>query len=118
MTISDDRTIADIQKEFSEKFPFLKLEFYSKWHEAHELSPTNERLDAWLTLAQARKRHNTGTIHINGLLQVNTLEQQFHEMFGLNVQVHRKSGNLWLQTSKTDDWTLAEQNRVGSGELE
>jgi hypothetical protein len=32
-------------------------------------------------------------------------------MFGLDVQVFRKSGNTWLVTTKTDDWTIAEHNK-------
>jgi hypothetical protein len=37
------------------------------------------------------------------------LEKQFEEGFGLHVQVFRKSGRTWLETSVTDDLTLVEQ---------
>jgi hypothetical protein len=29
------------------------------------------------------------------------------------VQVFRQSGRVWLETTRTDDWTLAEQNKQG-----
>jgi hypothetical protein len=41
------------------------------------------------------------------------LENAFEEYFGLSVQVYRKSGKMWLQSTITDDWTLKEQNEHG-----
>ena len=34
------------------------------------------------------------------------LEVVFEDVFGLHVQIFRKSGDIWLQTSSTDHWTL------------
>jgi len=46
-------------------------------------------------------------------MKVSELEKIFLEDYGLNVQVFRNSGRVWLETTMTDDWTLAEQNRQG-----
>ena len=46
-------------------------------------------------------------------MTVSDLEQKFAELFGLSVQVFRKSANVWLETTVTDGWTLEEQNRQG-----
>jgi hypothetical protein len=35
-------------------------------------------------------------------------------VYGLSVQVFRKSGNVWLETSATDNWTLRQQNNEGA----
>ncbi|MBK8556702.1 MAG: hypothetical protein IPL65_13445 [Lewinellaceae bacterium] len=35
------------------------------------------------------------------------------EQCGLHVQLFRKSGSLWLETSRTDQLTLAQQNAKG-----
>ena len=43
-------------------------------------------------------------------MKVAELENAFAKSFGFAVQVFRKSGNVWLQTTATDDWTLEEQN--------
>ena len=43
----------------------------------------------------------------------NELEKIFKDQFGLAVQVFRKSGNLWLETTMTDNWTLQQQNNHG-----
>lgn len=118
MVISDDKTFRDIQKEFNSKFPYLKLEFYSSQHNEGEGSPLQERLDPEQLLKNTRQTHTDGSIQVKENMKVSKLEQIFHDKFGLNVQVFRKSGNLWMQTTSTDHWTLAEQNRKGgSSEL-
>ena len=113
MVISDDKTFRDIQKDFNSKFPYLKLEFYSSRHGEGEGSPIQERIDPEQLLKNARQNHTEGNIRVRKDMKVNELEQVFQEKFGLNVQVFRKSGNLWMQTTSTDHWTLAEQNRKG-----
>lgn len=113
MKISDNRTIQSIQMEFTSKFPYLKLEFYRQPHEVGEGSQVKSLVDADKMIGEVRTIHNQGDLSINGHLKVSTLEQNFAEMYGLNVQVFRKSGTLWLQTTSTDEWTLSDQNRRG-----
>ena len=38
------------------------------------------------------------------------LESEF-EKLGINIQLFRKSGNVWLQTTTTDHWSIAQQNK-------
>jgi hypothetical protein len=45
---------------------------------------------------------------------VSKVEMGFQESFGISVQVFRKSGKVWLETSATDCWTLEEQNEQGA----
>lgn len=113
MIITDEKKLVDIQREFNEKFPFLKLEFYTQPYEAGVGSPNKVLLPALSKIGEVRQVHNTGDLGINGHLKVKSLEQLFQEQYGLNVQVFRRSGELWLQTTSTDDWTLSEQNQKG-----
>ena len=46
-------------------------------------------------------------------MTVGELEKLFRERFGANIQVSRKSGTLWLETTMTDNWTLKQQNEHG-----
>ena len=46
-------------------------------------------------------------------MKVEELERILKKDFGLRAQVFRKSGNLWLETTMTDGWTLAQQNYHG-----
>ncbi len=59
------------------------------------------------------KDFSEGELEIDGTMTVNMLESKLFEQFGLSVQVSRKSGNLWLETSLTNHWTLKEQNDHG-----
>ena len=113
MLINDQKTLKEIKKEFSLKYPFLKLEFYKGKHESSKASPADTQLDENLLLKDIRENHAEGNLRIASNMKVNTLEKRFWESYGLNVQVFRRSGNLWLQTTTTDHWTLAEQNGKG-----
>ena len=48
----------------------------------------------------------------NGMT-VAELEGKFRNEYGLEVQVSRKSGLLWLETTMTDNWSLEKQNEHG-----
>ena len=111
MIISDNKTIKEVKEEFSAKFSLLKLEFYSKEHEEGEGSVLRDTLEESLVLKEVRSNHTEGDLSIDGHLKVSTLETNFKETYGINVQVFRKSGEVYLQTTTTDGWTLAEQQR-------
>jgi hypothetical protein len=47
------------------------------------------------------------------MMSVADLEKAFMNKFGLLTQVFRRSGNIWLETSITDGWSLRQQNALG-----
>ncbi|MCC6816999.1 MAG: hypothetical protein IT267_11350 [Saprospiraceae bacterium] len=110
--INEDMLLSDIQKEFSLRFPFLKIEFFKNPHQDKEASgkssllPNDLKVKAIHSLIQ-----NSAPISISGSMSVTELEQIFHDQYGLNIQVFRKSGNVWIETTVTDDWTLDKQNQ-------
>jgi len=110
ITITDTKTIKTLQEEFNSVFPFLKLEVFTKPHKRGEASPKKLINDNSKTLGQCRKKQISGAIKILGNQKVSDVEQLFQDIFGLSVQVFRKSGKIWLETSSTDDWTLNKQN--------
>jgi hypothetical protein len=113
IAITDDRKVADIQLEFNNLFPFLKLEFYAS--DDDFLQPSSKKILSGnnKTVGQSRRKHDSGSITIFPDMSVGDLEDIFRYSFGLSVQVLRKSGSLWLQTAHTDTWSLEEQNRQG-----
>lgn len=113
LKITDDKKLKDIKNEFNAKFPHLKIEFYSEEHDTGSASSHKAMYDDNLTLKEIRTKHVEGELSIAGNQKTSTLEQNFHDHFGVNVQVFRNSGNLWLQTTRTDDWTLAQQEEKG-----
>ncbi len=113
LKISNNKKVSTLQKEFNEIFPFLKVEFFNHTHQPFKGSPKKEMLDTKLLFRQCRKKHTPGTIVIKEDMPVFELEELFQELFGLSAQVFRKSGRSWIETTVTDDWTLARQNKEG-----
>jgi len=111
--IAPYRLISDIQKDFNEAFPFLKIEFFKtksfsrSEFLAHQIIPSQRKIgDGQLAITD-------GDIEIAGEMKVKELEKIFRDQFRLASQVFRKSGNIWLETTMTDDWTLKQQNDHG-----
>ncbi len=111
--IEDHLTIKEIQKEFSSRFPFLKLEFFSKPHQHGKGSERKYMRAQDSVLKDLRRVHSEGHLHIEENMTVGELEDLFRDNFGLFVQVFRRSGRLWLETTATDNWTLKTQNEQG-----
>ena len=113
IAINDSRKIVAIQEEFNHIFPYLKLEFFAKPHQAFGASSKKLIKRTSNSIKDCRTIHTHGEITITPNITVNELEQRFADVYGLSVQVFRKSGRSWLETSVTDGWTLEEQNSQG-----
>ena len=113
ITINDNRKIFAIQEEFNSAFPYLKLEFFAKPHTVGGGSAKKLIRHSSKTLGECRTVHNKGHITITPQMTVAELEQRFSDADGLGVQVFRKSGKVWLETTVTDSWTLEQQNNEG-----
>ena len=103
-------TVNALQSAFNNNYPFLKLEFYK---------PTvRGQFDAGrIKLIPAALLGNSiaeeGDLFVFDSMTVRQLEELFCKKFGLVVQVSRKSGSVWLETTMTDNWTLKQQNDHG-----
>lgn len=113
LTVIEDDLIQNIQHAFQEQYPYLKLQFYKNPHQEGEASPVKERLANSLPIAEVTMFHTGGIIDINTQRTVTALEADFFHILGLGVQVLRQSGDLWLETTHTDCWTLQQQNEKG-----
>lgn len=112
IAINDHRKIFAIQEEFNIVFPYLKLEFFSKPNSTEGAS-VKKFIKHSKTLGECRTVHNKGQITITPNMSVTDMEQRFMDIYGLGVEVFRKSGKAWLETTVTDGWTLEEQNKQG-----
>ena len=113
MIITKNKTITEVQQEFQQKFPYLKIEFYTLPHKSGEASSPLRQIDASKKIGELTDHLTETELSINGHLKVNTLEENLKAQFGLNAQVFRQSGDIWLQTTSTDHWTLSDQNARG-----
>jgi hypothetical protein len=106
-------TIEEVQKIFSAAYPFLKIEFFRNGHGRQQHSYKKDMLSNHTRLGDASRNLREGDIVISDSMTVEQLEKGLYENFGLAMQVFRKSGNIWLETTMTDGWTLKQQNDHG-----
>ncbi len=112
LQINDKITIKELQQQFSAVFPYLKLEFFDIPPTFNGL-PKSHMYANHKTLGSCRKKHNVGAIEIAPGMAVQKLEETLWNEFGLSTEVFRKSGNLWIETTLSDSWTLKRQNDEG-----
>ena len=110
-TINEKQTISEIQQRFLKAYPYLKIEFYKGLHASGEGSAKNHIINGDLTLSEIQNETRENTIVVSDDMKVSTLEEAFAAAFDIGAQVFRKSGNVWLQTTTTDDLTLSAQNQ-------
>ena len=109
LEVSNTKTIREVQQDFANQYPFLKLDFYKV---VPQRSSVRERLPDSVSLKLAGLKE-VGSIDISSNITVGDLEKKFNEQFGLIAQVSRKSGGVWLETTMTDKWSLYKQNEYG-----
>lgn len=110
LVIKNDMQIKDLKKQFHEYYPQLKIEFFKFPHNEEGGNAKVNMLDNEINLADIIGEKE-GEIEFNGQSTVAAFEAQFASQFGLNVQVFRKSGNVYIETTRTDDWTLDQEHK-------
>lgn len=113
ISVSGNKKIATLQKEFNEQFPYLHLCIaysYARKDVAKGGSITNIPGDK--TLASVRRGNGTGKISIAGNKKIATLEKEFDTEFGLYVQVcyAKKDGHAFYTSGASDSMTLSAFN--------
>ena len=109
-----DRLIKEIQQEFTNEYPFLKLEFFRAGPVRLDRYPAQNLIVMYKELRHAWiNKKEEGILNVTDTMTVFELENQLMDRFGLAVQVFRKSGKIWLETTRTDSWTLRQQNDHG-----
>lgn len=111
--IDKNTTIETLQNEFSKFYPFLKIEFFREPHVTGKGSAKNKMIKSNCRLGDIQKIKKLGSLTIDDKSSVSDFEHLFEIKFGLFIQLFRKSGNVWLETSATDNWSLAQQNEEG-----
>jgi hypothetical protein len=114
LLINDKMSVRDLQLAFNTQFPYLKLEFFRNSSLLEKIYSFKKIIPSSGTIGELWKKKEAAEIEINDTTRVRDLENTFMDKFGLTVQVFRKSGNVWLETTMTDNWTLKQQNEHGA----
>ncbi len=111
--IGSETSMKDVQEKFTEVYPYLKVDFYRRQHAEQELSAKKDMISSDKLFSQVGKSLIPKSIDISRHRTVAELENAIYEKFDIAMQVSRKSGDIWIQTSTTDHRTLEMQNQSG-----
>ena len=111
LIIQKESVAEDVKNFFTEHYPFLKIELY-KMHVPGKQPTKREMLPSGFPLGSFINASNNKIVDISGHVTVAELEKEFTSL-GLMAEVFRKSGNVWIVTILTNDWTLHQQNAEG-----
>ena len=106
------RTVGELQQDFNQVYPYLKVDVFKEINGSMSSGPLKQKLNKNIRLSAAGNMREGG-LEIYDAMTVGQLEKTFRERFGINAQVSRKSGPVWLETTVTDNWTLKQQNDHG-----
>jgi hypothetical protein len=111
--INDKTVLKDIQKIFSNYYPFLLLKFYKTPHDKFEDSKNFDEVDIKKPIGEIKKLDKTIKIDIIPMERVFHFENKFYEKTGISVQVLKQENETWQQTSCLDNLTLKDLNIIG-----
>jgi hypothetical protein len=109
ISVSGNKKIGTLQKEFNKKFPYLQLcLFYSYMRN----ESTKTQLPEDKTLASVRRADSGGDISISGNKKIKSLEKEFDTVFGLYAQVcyYNPDGKGFYTSGSADEKTLVTFN--------
>ncbi|MES2567168.1 MAG: hypothetical protein V4565_09900 [Bacteroidota bacterium] len=109
MIITERLSLSTIRREFSQIFPNLKLELYTKPCLCD--GPAEEGFENNLLVNGCRTIYAAGEITITNQTLVSHLEEDFRNFFGIGLVVFKKNRSLWIDAYDFKDLTLEELNR-------
>ena len=109
--INKQTTVERIQREFRSIFPGLKVEFYLCKQGVRPEYPESKKLHPQFLIASKNPQLLNSEIEINSSDKVNDIERMFYKKFGLCAQIFFRSNNKWVQTIKSDHYSLRRLRR-------
>ncbi len=111
ITIGHEMWFSDIQKQFNDCYPNLRLEFFNVID--HQQPFRQNKIDPTTPIGKFAKSSGFKQVNIDNKRILGDLKNELSEMLGVHAQVFRKSGTSWIPTSFTDNWDLEKQNISG-----
>ncbi len=112
INISREVLLSEIKKEFTNTYPYLKMDFKIPENKIPKHSG-NKGSVRELSVGDILNNNPEGTITIEDDNSIKSIAQIFLDHFGIETMFYRKSGNLWLEIKLTNEWSLKQQNQNG-----
>jgi len=113
LRIDKGSSLKNIQKQFSTYYPFLKIEFFKKIPVDQPLYKSESFSTEELSKYLDGFYEGFVNIDVSRKRTVSEVERDFEKLLGISAHIFRKSGNVWVETTLTNDWPLEEQNEEG-----
>jgi hypothetical protein len=110
IVIKKDSLVRDVQNQFTGYFPFLKIEFLKGSLEGGVVFKKEYAIPGDFFKRIPSLKYE-GEIYLDFKQAINELEKHFKEYYGVSIHIFRKAGNVWIETTLTNDWTLERQNK-------
>lgn len=109
--INNETFLKDIQKSFNEYYPYLKIEFLEP--KKYPLEPRLKNDHYSMQVKDLSLLQNPIAIDVSNGRTIEDIIIDFKKNTGTNINVSRKSGNIWNVITLTGSWTLESQNNAG-----
>lgn len=113
LLLTNSKTIAQTKEAFSDCYPHLKIEFFTQPHDYLKGSWSKYMITEESQTLQEIGMLKEGVLTLSDDTITGEFEQLLGVRYGLFVQVFRKSMGTWLESTRTDVWTLGEQESHG-----
>ena len=107
-----ETTLREIQESFTEQYPNLKLGFFVDLNDDNQYSQDELIKNEHSTLRMVNPEIGYGAISVSPSTKVMDFETEAFLQLGVDVQVFRRSGKLWLATKQTDHKSFVEQEEM------
>jgi hypothetical protein len=106
LRIDDHMYVSNLQERFNDCFPYLKLEFYNTRNKGQGTSKADSLVDLKTLVSSIRTKYGPGLMDIKSWNKTGEVEQNFKNIYGLDVQLFYLRGADWIQASREDELTL------------
>jgi len=113
LEITHNGKLGEVQSVFNNAFPYLRIEFLqNKQQQPRGQNGSNNKFfDAGLLFGDINQNMKDYSIELQDSTTISELESIFTNKIGLPALIFRKSGNIWMETTITANWTLVQQNQ-------
>ena len=111
--VNDKTTIRSMVETFSDFYPYLKLDFYSRPFDKLNAYSEDDLIFPGKAIGEIKQSPAPALIEIHPLSKVADIEREFMQRLGLPIQISRKEKSHWEPAVGMNEFTLKELNELG-----